>query len=150
MIKIVSTKPTFLAAVGSIGCFFVKLLGGWGEDLQTLLIFMGIDFLLGLAIAAIWKKSEKSENGTLNSWSAWKGLVRKGASLAVVLIGNRLDIMLGLDYIRTAVIIAFCTDELISIVENLGIMGVPLPVIVTKSIDVLKNKSNVEVKKNED
>ena len=144
MLKIVSTKPTFLVTVGSVGGIFVRLLGGWGEDLKTLLIFMGIDFLLGLSIAAIWKKSEKSEAGTLNSWSAWKGLMRKGASLAVVLIGNRLDIMLGLNYIRTAVIIAFCTDELISIVENLGIMGVPLPMVIKKAIDVLKEKSEGE------
>jgi len=147
MLKIVSTKPSVLVAVGSIGSFFVKLLGGWDEDLQTLLIFMGIDYLLGLAIAAVWKKSGKSENGALSSWSAWQGLVRKGASLAVVLVGHRLDITFGLDYIRTAIIIAFCTDELISIAENLGIMGVPLPSVVTKAIDVLKTKSNVEVKK---
>ena len=144
MFKIVSTKPSFLAAVGSVGGFIVRLLGGWGEDMTTLLIFMGVDFLLGLAIAAIWKKSGKSESGALNSWSAWVGLIRKGASLLVVLVGNRLDIMLGLDYIRTAVIIAFCTDELISIVENLGIMGVPLPVVVTKAIDVLKSKADKE------
>ena len=144
MFKIVSTKPSFLAAVGSVGGFIVRLLGGWGEDMTTLLIFMGVDFLLGLAIAAIWKKSGKSETGALNSWSAWVGLIRKGASLLVVLVGNRLDIMLGLDYIRTAVIIAFCTDELISIVENLGIMGVPLPVVVTKAIDVLKSKADKE------
>ena len=140
MFKIVSTKPSFLAAVGSVGGFIVRLLGGWGEDMTTLLIFMGVDFLLGLAIAAIWKKSGKSETGAFNSWSAWVGLIRKGASLLVVLIGNRLDIMLGLDYIRTAIIIAFCADELISIVENLGIMGVPLPAVVTKAIDVLKSK----------
>ena len=140
MFKIVSTKPSFLAAVGSVGGFIVRLLGGWGEDMTTLLIFMGVDFLLGLAIAAIWKKSGKSETGALNSWSAWVGLIRKGASLLVVLIGNRLDIMLGLDYIRTAIIIAFCADELISIVENLGIMGVPLPAVVAKAIDVLKSK----------
>ena len=140
MFKIVSTKPSFLAAVGSVGGFIVRLLGGWGEDMTTLLIFMGVDFLLGLAIAAIWKKSGKSETGALNSWSAWVGLIRKGASLLVVLIGNRLDIMLGLDYIKTAIIIAFCADELISIVENLGIMGVPLPAVVTKAIDVLKSK----------
>lgn len=144
MFKIVSTKPSFLAAVGSVGGFIVRLLGGWGEDMTTLLIFMGIDFLLGLAIAAIWKKSGKSETGALNSWSAWLGLVRKGASLAVVLIGHRLDIMLGLDYIRTAVIIAFCADELISIVENLGIMGVPLSPVIVKAIDVLKSKADKE------
>lgn len=146
MEKAVSIKSFFLLMVGSIGGFVAELFGGWGEDMQTLLIFMGIDFLLGLAIAAIWKKSGKSETGALNSWSAWKGLMRKGASLLVVLIAHRLDMMIGADYIRTAVIIAFCADELISIVENLGIMGVPLPTVITKAIDVLKDKSDVEVK----
>lgn len=145
MFKIVSTKPSFLLIVGTIGGFIAELFGGWGEDMQSLLIFMGIDFLLGLAIAAIWKKSGKSETGALSSWSAWKGLMRKGASLLVVLIAHRLDMMIGVDYIRTAVIIAFCADELISIVENLGIMGVPLPTVITKAIDVLKDKSDVEV-----
>lgn len=144
MFKIVSTKPSFLLIVGAVGSFIVELFGGWGEDMQSLLIFMGIDFLLGLAIAAIWKKSGKSETGALSSWSAWKGLMRKGASLLVVLVAHRLDIMIGCDYIRTAVIIAFCADELISIVENLGIIGVPLPTVITKAIDVLKEKSETE------
>ena len=71
MFKIVSTKPSFLLIVGTVGSFIVELFGGWGEDMQSLLIFMGIDFLLGLAIAAIWKKSGKSETGALSSWSAW-------------------------------------------------------------------------------
>lgn len=145
MFKIVSTKPSFLLAIGMVGSFIAKLFGGWGEDMQSLLIFMGIDFLLGLIIAAVWQKSGKSENGALSSWSAWKGLMRKGASLLVVLIAHRLDMMIGVDYIRTAVIIAFCADELISIVENLGIMGVPLPTVITRAIDVLKDKSDVEV-----
>ena len=65
---------------------FINLIGGWTEDLTTLIIMMAIDFILGLAIAGIWKKSGKSKNGALDSWSAWKGLVRKGASLAVVLM----------------------------------------------------------------
>lgn len=146
MEKIVSAKPLFLTAVGVAGGFVAELFGGWGEDMQTLLIFMGIDMILGLAIAAIWKKSGKSENGALNSWSAWKGLMRKGASLLVVLIAHRLDMMIGCDYIRTAVVIAFCADELISIVENLGIMGVPLPAVITKAIDVLKERSETEDK----
>lgn len=145
MEKVITLKSVLLAGIGTIGSFFVRLLGGWGEDMETLLIFMGIDFLLGLLIAAVWKKSGKSKTGALSSWSAWKGLIRKGASLLVVLVAHRLDLMLGCDYIRTAVVIAFCANELISIVENLGIMGVPLPSVITKAIDVLKEKSETEV-----
>lgn len=122
------------------------MLGGWSEDLNTLLVFMGTDFTLGLLIAAVWKKSGKSKNGALNSVSAWKGLCRKGASLLVVLIAHRVDVTLGVTYIRTAVIIAFIANEGISIIENLGIMGVPLPNVLKKAIDVLKEKSEMEEK----
>ncbi|MDY5861968.1 phage holin family protein, partial [Agathobacter sp.] len=52
----------------------------------------------------------------------------------------RLDLLIGSNYIRDAVIIAFCANELISIVENCGLMGLPLPKIIIKAIDVLKNK----------
>lgn len=138
-----TTKMTILTMFGAIGSFIANLFGGWGEDMVTLLIFMGTDFLLGILIAALWKKSNKSESGALSSYSAWKGLARKGGSLLVVLIAHRLDMVLGTDYIRTAVIIAFCANELISIVENLGIMGVPLPTVITRAIEILQDKADV-------
>ncbi|RDY30418.1 phage holin family protein [Lachnotalea glycerini] len=141
MEKINQVKVMFITLLGGTGSFLVQLLGGWTTDLNTLLIFMGVDFITGLMIAAIWKKSGKSESGALNSISAWKGLCRKGASLLVVLISYRLDVTLHVDYIKTAVIIAFIANEGISIVENLGVMGVPLPTVITKAIDVLKEKS---------
>lgn len=137
-------RTTFLSVIGVVGGILVKWLGGWSEDLTTLLIFMAVDFITGLLIASIWKKSRKSETGTLNSISAWKGLVRKGVSLLVVLVAHRLDVSLAVDYIRTAVIIAFLVNEAISIVENLGIMGIPLPSVITRAIEVLKNKSDGE------
>lgn len=142
--KLNAIKLAIVAGIGSIGGWIVNQLGGWSEDLNTLLVFMGADFILGLLIAAVWKKSGKSQNGALNSVSAWKGLCRKGASLLVVLIANRLDVTLGVAYIRTAVIIAFIANEGISVVENLGIMGVPLPNVLKKAIDVLKEKSEME------
>lgn len=140
--KMIGLKEWICSFVGAIGSGIALLLGGWNTDLTTLLIFMAVDFILGLAIAAIWKRSGKSETGALNSISAWKGLMRKGASLLVVLVAYRLDLTLGVDYIRTAVIIAFIANEGLSIVENLGIMGIPLPKQVTKAIDVLKNKED--------
>lgn len=135
-------KPLVMAGAGAAGGFLAKAVGGWSEDLTTLLLFMGVDFVLGLMIAAFWKKSDKSRNGALSSVSAWKGLMRKGGSLLAVLVAHRLDLSLGVDYIRTAVIVAFIVNEAISIVENLGIMGVPMPAVLMKAIDVLKNKSN--------
>ena len=141
MEKVTSIKMFLLTVIGGIGGFIAELFGGWGEDMVTLLIFMGIDFLLGLLIAAVWKKSGKSETGALSSWCAWKGLVRKGVTLLVVLVAHRLDIMIGTEYMKTAVIIAFCANELISIIENLGIMGVPMPKVIARAVEVLQDKA---------
>lgn len=140
--SISATKIVTLATLGTAGSFIAKLFGGWGEDMITLLIFMGTDFLLGLMIAAFWRKSDKSVSGAVSSYSAWKGLVKKGVTLLIVLVAHRLDITLGTEYIRPAVIIAFCANELISIIENLGIMGVPLPAVLTKAMELLQNKTD--------
>lgn len=144
MDKLNTFKIYVMTLFGGIVGGIVNMLGGWTEDLTTLLIFMGVDFVLGLLIAAVWKKSSKSKSGALSSWSAWKGLCRKGASLLVILIAYRLDVTLGTTYIKTAVIFAFIANEGISIVENLGVMGVPLPAVITKAIEILNSKSEAE------
>ena len=68
-------------------------------------------------------------------------MCRKGVSLLIVLIAYRLDVTLGVDYIRTAVVLAFIANEGISILENIGIMGVKYPEALKKNTDVLTNKS---------
>lgn len=129
------------AAVGTAGAAVSKALGGWDNGVITLIIFMVIDYAMGLIVAGVFKKSEKSENGGLSSRVCWVGLARKVITLLFVVIAYRLDLLIGTDYIRTGVIIAFCASELISICENAGLMGVPLPSVITKAIDILKNKS---------
>ena len=62
-------------------------------------------------------------------------------TLLFVLIAYRLDITIGTNYIRDAVIIGFIANELISVIENAGLMGIPLPETVTKAVDVLTAKS---------
>ena len=134
-------KTAVLTAIGTVGAFIVNnLLGGWTEDLITLMSMMGVDFCLGLLIAAVWKKSAKSATGALSSYSAWKGLCRKGGTLLVVMVAYRLDVTMGVDYIKTGVVIAFIANEAISIVENLGVMGVPLPKVFVKAIEILQDK----------
>ena len=133
----------FLTCCGTVGSFVINvLLGGWTEDLLTLVILMGVDFVMGLLIAAVWKKSGKSDSGALNSISAWKGLLRKGCSLLVVMVAYRLDVTLGVSYIKTAVIMAFIANEGISIVENYGIMGGPMPKVLKRALEVLQEKAD--------
>lgn len=105
---------------------------------------MGIDFAMGLILAGVFRKSGKSESGALESRAGWKGLCRKGVTLLFVLIGARLDVIIGTNYIRDAICIGFIANELISIVENAGLMGVPLPAIVQKAIDILTDKAEGE------
>ena len=115
--------------------------------LITLLIFMGVDYATGLIVAGVFHKSEKTENGALESRAGWKGLCRKGVSLLVVLVACRLDMIMGSNFIRDATVIAFIANETISIIENAGLMGVPIPSVITKAIEVLKKKSEREDKK---
>ena len=129
------------AGIGIVGGFIASLFGGWDAALITLLIFMGIDYLTGLIVAGVFHNSEKTPNGTLESRAGWKGLCRKGVTLLVVLVACRLDLVTGANFIRDAVVIGFIANETISIVENAGLMGVPIPAVITRAIEVLKNKA---------
>ncbi len=140
----VDMKSAILTSVGAVGGFVASLFGGWDTALVTLIIFMGVDYLTGLIVAGVFHNSEKTASGTLESRAGWKGLSRKGVSLLVVLVACRLDLVMGSDFIRDAVVIAFIANETISIIENAGLMGVPIPAAIVKAIDVLNAKANEE------
>lgn len=135
-------KNIICAVLGVIGSSISTLFGGWDAALTTLIIFMAIDYVSGVIVAGVFHKSSKSDTGGLNSHIGWQGICRKGITLAIVLIACRLDLLIGTSYIKDAVIIAFCANELISIVENAGLMGLPIPNVIIKAIDVLKEKSD--------
>ena len=135
-------KEFICTALGVVGSFITTLFGGWSTGMITLIIFMVVDYITGLITAGVFKASAKSGKGGLESRAGWKGLCRKGVTLLVVLVAYRLDLLIGTNYIRDAVIIAFCANELISIVENCGLMGLPLPKVIIKAIDVLKSKES--------
>ena len=118
------------------------MFGGWSTDLATLVIFMVIDFITGLIVAGVFKKSKKSKKGALESSIGFKGLAKKIMILFFVLIGYRLDLLLCSDYIRTAVTVAFIVNETISITENAGLMGIPIPKPIRDAIDILRGENN--------
>lgn len=136
-------KISFCSLTGIIGSVIASIFGGWSSALTTLLIFMAIDFLTGLIVAGVFHQSKKTETGALESKACFKGLCRKCLTLLFVLIGYRLDLMIGTSYIKDAVCIAFTTSDLISIVENAGLMGLPIPSVITSAIDILKKKGDV-------
>lgn len=127
---------------GIVGSFISQLFGGWTEDMITLIIFMAIDFIMGLVVAGVFQKSGKSESGALNSRAGWKGLCKKSITLLFILIAYRLDLLLDTTYIKSTVVFGFIANEGLSIVENAGLMGITLPKAITKAIDVLKNKGD--------
>lgn len=139
-----NAKLILTSSIGVIGGFIVNLLGGWDSDIQYLIVFMGIDIVMGLLLATFMHRSNKSSTGTLSSNSMWNGLRKKGISLLIVMVAHQLDSMLGFDFIRTSAIIAFCVNELLSIVENAGLMGAPIPKVITNAIEMLKEKEDME------
>lgn len=134
-------QGTICTGIGIIGAFIASLYGGWTDGMTTLLMFMAIDYIMGLLVAGIWHKSKKTEDGCLESRAGWKGLVRKGVTMLIVLVAARLDMTIGTTMIRDTAVIGFIANEGISIIENAGLMGVPLPKVITNALEVLRKES---------
>lgn len=132
-----------LGAVAAAGTVIAEALGGWDTSLQTLVIFMAVDYLTGILCALVWRRSPNTADGAFESKASIKGLLRKGAMLLVVYIAARLDLMAETDIVRTATILFFCANDGFSIVENLGIMGVPLPPAVRQAFELLRAKGEI-------
>ena len=109
--------------------------------LETLILCMALVFFTGMMAAGIFHKSKKSAEGGLESRSGWKGLCRKGISLLIVLVSYRMDLIAGTNFICNAVMAAYLVNELLSITENLGLMGVPVTKVLSGAIDLLRQKS---------
>lgn len=133
-------KPYICSWIGIIGGWIASAFGGWDAALTTLIIFMGLDYFTGLICAGVFHKSKKSNTGALESNAGFKGIIRKGVQLLVVLVACRLDMLMGSQFIKDAVVIAFIVNETISIMENAGLIGIPMPKAIKKAIDILKAK----------
>lgn len=137
-------KTLILAIAGTVGGLILQLFGGADAMLVTLLILIITDYITGITVAAVFKKSTKTDTGGLSSKEGLKGIIKKVMMLVIVMIAVRIDIVLGTDYIRNAVVTAFIANEIISLTENAGLMGVPIPKIISNAIDILKRNADNE------
>ena len=134
-------KNRICTGLGILGGIISSLFGGWNAALGSLMICMAIDYTTGLIVAGVFHASPKSPGGGLESMAGWKGLARKFVTLLIVLVAHEMDVLLGIQYIRDAVVIGFCANEIISILENAGLMGLPIPAVLSNAIDQLRKET---------
>lgn len=132
---------TVLAGIAAIGGVASQYLGGWDQLTQLLAWAMAIDYLTGALCAAVWHKSPKTATGGYESRAGFKGLIRKGVIVLIVMIAAELDKLAGTTAMRTATILFFAANDGMSILENLGIIGVPYPPALKNAFEVLRRKS---------
>lgn len=131
-------KETICTVLGMAGSAICWAFGGWDAAMAALLICIGVDYISGSIVALVFHNSSKTETGAYNSGYGLKGLCKKGLMLLFVLVAVQVDRILGAAYVRDAVCIGFCTNEILSIVENLGLAGVPMPQAVVKALEQLQ------------
>ena len=135
-------KRTILAAIAAVGSFIANSLGGWDAALTVLIAMMVIDILTGLAVAAIFSKSPKTEGGKISSAASFKGVTKKIVVLILVGLAVQLDKMMQVDYVRNLVIIFYIGSEGLSILENLVLMDIPFPGFIKKLLEIMKDKGD--------
>ena len=123
----------------SVGTVFIYLLGGFDVALQCLLIAIAIDYISGLIKAYNTKQ--------LSSKIGFKGILKKVGILLIVMLSVLVDRVAGnTGAIRTLVIYYFVANEGLSILENLGQAGLPIPKVIKNALKVLKDQANVKGK----
>ena len=133
-------KQTLCTIFGLLGSALCWAFGGWDAALSALVICMGVDYISGSLVALVFHNSRKSETGSYNSAYGLKGLCKKCLMLLFVVVAVQADRLMGGDLVRDAVCIGFCINEILSIVENLGLAGVPMPQAVVDALEQLQNR----------
>lgn len=127
-------------AIGVVGALIYLAVGNITAELSTLLWLMLLDMITGFLVASVFKASRKTASGALSSKEMLKGFVRKIGMLILIAIAYRLDNMLNINYLKNATTIALIVEECLSLVENIGLMGIPIPKFISSAIDVLNSK----------
>ncbi len=129
--KIEVPLTIFLSMIGSITSY---MFGGWGSLLSILTFMVVVDYITGIIAAGV--------EGKISSRFGFKGIAQKIAIFALVTVAHMLDLVLGEQHmIRDATVFFYIMNESVSIIENAGRTGLPVPDFLLKTIDILKTKS---------
>ena len=124
----------YIKLLGALLCAVcTRIFGGFDAVFTALLTFMAVDYITGVIAAAY--------NAELSSCAGYRGILKKLGILAAVAVAHVMGQILAIDTLRSLVIGFYLANEGLSIVENIGKTGVPLPKRLT---DVLKQISSDE------
>lgn len=133
------------AVVGGITTF---LFGGWNILLNVLLVLIVFDYITGMTASFF--------EGGLKSGVGFKGIARKAMTFGMISVAHLVDILLiesGYELgfvLSTTLALFYCVNEVLSIIENMGRMGVKIPGFLEDAIEVLRKKRNLEEKRKDE
>lgn len=133
-------KDIISTTVGLAAGMVSWLIGGFDTPVMALVVCMAVDYVTGLIVAGVFHSSPKTAGGGLDSQVGWKGLARKCVTLLLVVVANLADVLLGQCCVRDAVVIGFCANECLSILENAGRMGIRIPQALTDALEKLSQE----------
>ena len=122
----------FKCVFAFVGGTITAALGGWDLALQVLVLFVVLDYITGL-VAAWYRK-------VLNSRVGFRGICKKVLLFIPIVICYALDQVIGQEILRSLAIFFYIANEGLSITENLGLCGVPVPVPLLDALEQLKKK----------
>lgn len=132
-------KELFCSILAGIGTGLVYLWGGFDVAIQCLLIAIVLDYISGMIKAFVLKQ--------LSSSVGFKGILKKVGILVIVTLAVLIDRVTGESgAIRTLVIYYFVANEGLSIIENLGLAGLPIPKSIKEALKALKKQGDNNAK----
>ncbi|MFD0697800.1 holin family protein [Paenibacillus sp. GCM10027628] len=120
-------------AIAFLGTLLTYAFGGWNELLSLFILAIVIEYFTSIAVSI-------KESKCLNSQVGFWGLMRKGFMLLVIMLAHRADLLFNIDLMMTGALYFYLANEFISITENYGRMGLPLPNQIKQIIQVLRSK----------
>lgn len=131
-------------AVATFAAAFSWLYGGFPQTLTVLLILVVADYLSGIAASAI--------EGKLSSKVGYVGCIKKIGIFLIIVLAHQLDTVIfpGTDQLRDIAIFFYMANELVSLTENAGRLGFPLPASITRAVEILKSKGGDDNDKKSD
>ena len=139
-IKLKTLISSYISVLWSSAVYV--LFGNVTDELKTLSLLILLDLICGVMSAAVFHTSSKTSTGRLSSTAMTKGICKKIGIFIFVVIGHIIDNTLHITYIMYAVEICFIIEEIISITEKLGLMGLSLPVPIQNGLEILNKKVN--------
>lgn len=130
-------KDNLSTAITAIGTGLITtLLGGWDMALEILLIIISLDYLTGV-MSAFKTKTVSSSEGYL-------GLIKKASIFVIIILAAQLDKMTGntIQLFRNCTAFFFIANDALSILENVGEIGVKLPVFLHNALIKLRDTNN--------